>query len=67
MRTCWTIEKQKIYRECIKHVSLYMDMNKGKYTAFDGSTALAIAFNMEKEETLRDIIHYREKGKLAGD
>lgn len=37
-----------------------MDRSK-KFSAFDGSTALAICFDLPKEDTLESILRYRKK------
>lgn len=56
----WNKEKKFIYDECIENISKHMD-NTDSFTAFDGSTALAVAFDLDKEETLNDIMDFREK------
>lgn len=47
-----------LWDEAIANVSDYMDRMKG-YSAFDGSTALAIVFGCSKEQALDSIIKYR--------
>lgn len=58
------VEKVKMritYGKAVKNVSDYMDSAGNKFTAFDGSTALAIMFNLPKERTLKDILDLRGK------
>ncbi len=55
----WTNEYKEAYNMGVINVSTYMD-KVDNYSAFDGSTALAIVFNLPKEETLEDLINIRK-------
>ena len=58
------INMEITYEQAVKNISDYMDMAGNKFSAFDGSTALALIFKLPKEKTLKDIIQYRT-GKLG--
>jgi len=62
----WNEHLKLIYENCVSNVSKYMDSER-KYTVFNGSTALAIVFGLDKEETLKDIVKFREQGNVFGE
>lgn len=55
----WSKEYKEAYNMGLSNVSDYMD-KVDNYSAFDGSTALAIVFKLSKEETLEDLIEIRK-------
>ena len=48
------------YEQAVANVSRNMDLVKG-YDAFQGSFALAVIFQIPKEQAIDDIIAYRSK------
>lgn len=55
----WTKEYKEVYKMGLNNVSNYMDKEEN-YNVFDGSTSLAIVFNLSKEETIEDLIEIRK-------
>jgi hypothetical protein len=53
-------ETKEVYNWCVMKVSEHMDRSKG-FSAFDGSTALAVCFDLPKECTIEDILNFRAK------
>lgn len=66
MKLLWSEEKQLVYAEAVKNVDGYLDMKAAAghdFSAFDGSTMLAVCFDVDKEITLNDLTALR-MGKL---
>lgn len=47
------------YKEALKNISKLLEIKDTNL--FDGSTALALVFNLSKEETFNDLVEYRKK------
>ena len=65
LKITWTEQTHSTYNWALWNISTYMDTHPDM-DAFKASSALALVFNLWKEETLHDIIEFRKKHGFDG-